>query len=164
MTPARPITIWAIFPGSGTRNGKPAICNIPGTCTGFTDLLGHVIAPYYTTVTATTVSGVNTDPAAYNSLLQFGARANRPTASGAPNRRSAISMSAITRPSRATVNKSFDDIDVKWLTAYRWWDNHGTSVSRGLPYDTTEYVYQVPDYKSCAVGTDRQWQRAGRQA
>ncbi|MDB5735464.1 MAG: hypothetical protein JWN16_2101, partial [Alphaproteobacteria bacterium] len=26
------------FPGSGVRNGKPAICNIPGTCTGFTDL------------------------------------------------------------------------------------------------------------------------------
>ena len=40
------------FPGSGTRNGKPAICNIPGVCTGFTDLLGNVIAPYYTTVTS----------------------------------------------------------------------------------------------------------------
>ena len=36
--------------------GRPSICNIPGTCTGFTDLLGHVIAPYYSDFNARTVN------------------------------------------------------------------------------------------------------------
>ena len=48
----------------------------------------------------------------------------------------------------ATVDKTFDDIDIKWLSAIRWWDNRGTSVGRGLSYDTADYEYMVPDYKS----------------
>ncbi len=52
------------FPGTGSRNGKPAICNIPGTCTGFTDMLGHKINPYLTYNAATnTVGGPTNDPA-----------------------------------------------------------------------------------------------------
>ncbi len=46
------------------------------------------------------------------------------------------------------MNKTFGDIDVKWLSAIRWWDNRGTSVGRGLSYDTANYEYMVPDYKS----------------
>ncbi len=84
------------FPGSGTRNGKPAICNIPGTCTGFTDMLGHKIAPYYTTVTATGASGINTDPPLIIPRLPRW-RASRPMASGAPSRPSATWIPAITR-------------------------------------------------------------------
>ena len=31
------------FVGTALSHGKPSVCNIPGTCLGFTDLLGHVI-------------------------------------------------------------------------------------------------------------------------
>ena len=49
------------FVGTTLATGnKPSICNIPGACVGFTDLLGHQVAPYFTTVTATSASGVNT--------------------------------------------------------------------------------------------------------
>ena len=53
-------------------------------------------------------------------------------------------MSAITRRFPPPSNKSFGDIDVKLLGAYRWFDNLGTSISRGLPYDTTDYDYTIP--------------------
>jgi iron complex outermembrane receptor protein len=135
------------FPGSGTRNGKAAICNIPGSCTGFTDLLGHVIAPYYTSFTATTASGINTDPAAYNSALQSVAREQT---YGFWSTEQTVSNADIGhyRTLSATVDKRFGDLDVKWLAAYRGWDNHGTSVGRGLSYDTAQYIYQVPNYQS----------------
>ena len=135
------------FPGSGLRNGKPAICNIPGSCNGFTDYLGHTVAPYYTTVTATTASGINPAPAAYNSLLQSVAREQTYGFWSTEQAVSDLDVGHYQTVS-ATVNKRFGDISVKWLSAYRWWDNTGTSVSRGLPYDLTEYNYQVPDYKS----------------
>ncbi len=133
------------FPGSGVRNGKPAICNIPGTCTGFTDLLGHKIAPYYTNYL--TGTAVNPDPAAYNALLNSVARAQK---AGFWTTEQTVSNQDVGhyQTVSATVNKRFSDIDVKWLTAYRWWDNRGTSVGRGLPYDTADYEYQVPDYKA----------------
>ena len=136
-----------IFPGSGTRNGKPAICNVPGTCNTFTDLLGHVVGTYYTTVTATSVSGVSTNPNTYNTLL---VAVPREQTEGFWSIEQAVSNQDIGhyQTVSATVNKSFNDIDVKWLTAYRWWDNKGTSISRGLPYDTTTYVYQVPNYSA----------------
>jgi iron complex outermembrane receptor protein len=133
------------FPGSGVRNGKPAICNIPGTCTGFADLLGHKIAPYYTNYL--TGTAVNPDPAAYNALLNSVARAQK---AGFWTTEQTVSNQDVGhyQTVSATVNKRFSDIDVKWLTAYRWWDNRGTSVGRGLPYDTADYEYQVPDYKA----------------
>ncbi len=133
------------FPGSGVRNGKPAICNIPGTCTGFTDLLGHKIAPYYTNYL--TGTAVNPDPAAYNALLNSVARAQKAGFWTTEQTVSNLDVGHYQTLS-ATVNKRFSDIDVKWLTAYRWWDNRGTSVGRGLPYDTADYEYQVPDYKA----------------
>jgi iron complex outermembrane receptor protein len=135
------------FPGSGQRQNRPAICNIPGTCIGFTDMLGHRIEPYYASFTPTTVGPVNSDPRAYNSLLQSIARAQKAgfwTAEQTVNNRDVGHYRTLS----ATVDKSFGDIDVKWLTAYRGWDNYGTSVGRGLPYNTAEYQYQVPDYKA----------------
>lgn len=134
------------FPGSGTRNGKPAICNIPGTCTGFTDLLGHKIAPYYANYL--TGTALNPDPAAYNALLNSVAREQK---AGFWTTEQTVSNADIGhyQTVSATINKHFDDdIDVKWLSAYRWWDNRGTSIGRGLPYDTADYEYMVPDYKS----------------
>lgn len=133
------------FPGSGMRNGKPAICNIPGTCTGFTDMLGHKIAPYYANYL--TGTALNTDPASYNALLNSVAREQK---YGFWSTEQTVSNldSGHYQTVSATVNKRFGDIDVKWLTAYHWWDNRGTSVGRGLPYDTADYEYIVPDYKS----------------
>ena len=44
------------FVGTTLATGnKPSICNIPGGLRGFTDFLGHPVAPYYTTVNATSV-------------------------------------------------------------------------------------------------------------
>ncbi|HEY0265159.1 MAG TPA: TonB-dependent receptor [Rhizomicrobium sp.] len=137
------------FPGSGNRNGKPAICNIPGTCTGFTDLLGHKIDPYLTYSAATnTVGGPTNDPLAYNSLLASVAREQK---AGFWTTEQTVSNADIGhyQTVSATINKRFgDDIEVKWLSAYRWWDNRGTAIGRGLPYDTADYEYIVPDYKS----------------
>jgi iron complex outermembrane receptor protein len=135
------------FVGTAPFRNRPSICNIPGTCSGFTDLLGHVIAPYYTTVTSTTVSGVNTDPAAYNSLLNSIAREQT---YGFWSTEQAVSNLDVGhyQTVSAVADKNLGDVDVKLLTAYRWWDNTGTSVSRGLPYATTIYRYNVPDYQS----------------
>jgi iron complex outermembrane receptor protein len=136
-----------IIPGSGNRFGRPAICNIPGACIGFTDMLGHKIAPYYASYSAAGVGPVNTDPAAYNSLINSVAREQQygfwSTEQTVPNADVGHYQTV-----SATARKSIDDIDIKWLTAYRWWDNTGTSIGRGLPYDTAAYEYQVPDYKS----------------
>ena len=137
-----------IVPGSGTRNGRAAICNIPGACTGFTDLLGRRIEPYYSSFTATTVGAPNpATPANYNSLINSVAREQT---YGFWSTEQAVSNQDVGhyQTVSATVNKSFGDIDVKWLSAYRWWDNRGTSISRGLPYDTADYEYIVPSYKS----------------
>lgn len=135
------------FPASGQRFGRPAICNIPGTCIGFTDLLGRRIEPYYSSFTPTTVGPVNTDPRAYNSLLQSVNRAQQAgfwTAEQTVNNRDVGHYQTLS----ATVDKNFGDLDVKWLTAYRWWDNTGTSIGRGLSYNTAEYQYMVPNYNS----------------
>ncbi|HEY4077098.1 MAG TPA: TonB-dependent receptor [Rhizomicrobium sp.] len=134
------------FPGSGVRNGKPAICNIPGTCTGFTDLLGHRIEPYYANYL--TGTALNPDPRSYNALLNSVAREQK---AGFWTTEQTVSNADIGhyQTVSATINKRIDnDIDVKWLTAYRWWDNRGTAIGRGLPYDTADYEYMVPDYKS----------------
>jgi iron complex outermembrane recepter protein len=133
------------FPGSGTRFGRPAICNIPGTCIGYTDLLGHRIEPYYTDFK--TSFAINPDPASYNALLNSVAREQK---YGFWSTEQAVSNADIGhyQTVSGTVNKDFGDVSVKWLTAYRWWDNRGTSISRGLPYNTADYEYMDPDYKA----------------
>ncbi len=136
-----------IIDGKGNRFGRPAVCNLPGACIGFTDLLGHRIEPYYSSFSAAGVGPVNTDPRAYNSLQQSVAREQK---AGFWTTEQTVSNADVGhyQTLSATVNKSFDDIDVKWLSAYRWWDNTGSSIGRGLPYNTAEYQYQVPAYKS----------------
>ena len=136
------------FVGTTLATGnKPSICNIPGACVGFTDLLGHPVAPYFTTVTATSASGVNTAPAAYNSLLNSVAREQT---EGFWSTEQALSNADVGHyhTVSAVADKMFDDIDVKLLGAYRWFDNFGTSNSRGLPYDTTNFTYGMPNYQS----------------
>src|SRR3954464_3453018 len=54
------------FTGTVASAGRTSICNIPATCVGFTDLRGQVIAPFYNTATATSVSNPNTSPQTYN--------------------------------------------------------------------------------------------------
>ncbi len=136
------------FVGTTPATGnKPSICNIPGACVGFTDLLGHQIAPYFTTVTATSASGVNTAPAAYNSLLNSVAREQ---ADGFWSTEQTLNNADVGHyhTVSATADKLFGDTDVKLTGAYRWFDSFGQSNSRGLSYDTTNFLYQIPDYQS----------------
>ena len=136
------------FVGTTPATGnKPSVCNIPGACTGFTDLLGHQTAPFFTTVTAAGASGVNAAPAAYNSLLNSVAREQK---EGFWSTEQTLSNADVGHyhTVSAVADKTFDDIDVKLLGAYRWFDSFGQSNSRGLSYDTTNFLYQVPGYKS----------------
>jgi iron complex outermembrane receptor protein len=136
------------FVGTTLATGsKPSICNIPAACSGFTDLLGHPIASYYTTVTASGVSGINTAPATYNSLLNSVAREQ---AEGFWSTEQAVSNLDVGhyQTVSATADKQFDDIDVKLIGAYHWFDSTGQAISRGLPYVANIYLYQIPRYQS----------------
>ncbi len=101
-------------------------------------MLGHVIAPYYADYQ--TGTALNTNPASYNALLNSVAREQK---YGFWSTEQTVSNADIGhyQTVSGTVNKDFGDVSVKWLTAYRWWDNHGTSIGRGLPYDTADYEY-----------------------
>ncbi len=131
-------------PASGN---KPSICNIPGTCAGFTDLLGHVIAPYYTNVTATSVGNVNNAAAAYNALL---ASVAREQAYGFWSTEQAVSNSDVGhyQTVAAVADKNLHGVDIKLLSSYRWWDNVGQAISRGLPYATNIFNYAYPKYQA----------------
>ena len=74
------------FVGTTRATGnKPSVCNIPGACVGFTDLLGHPVASYYTTVTAASASGViPSPPPTIRCSIRW--RGNRRMVSGARNR------------------------------------------------------------------------------
>jgi iron complex outermembrane recepter protein len=137
------------FVGTATSGNPPktSICNIPGTCLGFTDLLGHPIAPYYLTSTLTSVSNVNPAPAAYNALLNSLAREQTDGFWSTEQAKSNFSTGHYETLS-ATANKNLGDMDVKLMTAYRTWNNSGTAVSRGQPFETNTYVYNFPDYQS----------------
>jgi iron complex outermembrane receptor protein len=124
---------------------KPSICNIPGTCTGFTDLLGHVITPYYVNyLTGTTVS---TAPTSYNALINSIAREQTygfwSTEQALNNENSGTYQTY-----SAVADKSFGTIDVRLLTAFRTFDNQGLSSGRGLSYVTNIFQYQTPKYRS----------------
>jgi iron complex outermembrane receptor protein len=137
------------FVGTTLATGnKPSICNIPAACAGFTDLLGHPVAPYYTTVTATSVSGVNTAPAAYNSLLASVAREQAEGFWSTEQAESNLDTGHYHTVSAVAEKKLDGDIDVKLLGAYRWLDSSGTAISRGQPYVASVYVYNMPRYKS----------------
>lgn len=125
--------------------GRPSICNIPGTCTGFTDLLGHVVAPYYANyLTGTTV---NTAPAAYNALLNSVARAQE---NGFRSTEQAITNKNIGnyQTYSALADKKLGTLDVRLLAAYRTFDTRGSSAGRGLSYVTNFSRYATPRYRS----------------
>lgn len=125
--------------------GRPSICNIPGTCTGFTDLLGHVVTPYYANyLTGTTVS---TAPGSYNALINSVARGVK---NGFWSTQQAITNGNIGdyQTYSAVADKAFGKVDVRLLTAYRTFQNKGSSAGRGLSYITNIYNYRTPQYRS----------------
>ena len=125
--------------------GRPSICNIPGTCTGFTDLLGHVVTPYYTNYQ--TGTAVSTAPGAYNALLNSVAREQTygfwSTEQAVTNKNTGDYQTY-----SAVADKRFGSIDVRLLTAYRTFDNEGASAGRGLSYVTNINAYRTPKYRS----------------
>lgn len=143
------------FIGTVPSQGRPSVCNIPGSCSvvggvpgqGNTDLLGHYIAPHFLTP-PTTVGGaavVNTDPRAYNSLLNSLARQQAAgfwTTDQAVSSRNYDHVQSVS----GLIDKTFGDINVKLVTGYRWFDTSGVSASRGLPYNVVQTSYAVPDY------------------
>ena len=135
------------FVGTLPSAGRTSICNIPGACVGFTDLLGHPVAPTFLTATATSVSNPNPSPAAYNSLLNSVAREQK---DGFWSTEQAVSSFDIGhyQTYSATANKIFGDTNVKLMAAYRTWDSTGTAVSRGQPFETNTYIYGTPNYQS----------------
>ncbi|HKD47534.1 MAG TPA: TonB-dependent receptor [Rhizomicrobium sp.] len=136
------------FVGTTPATGnKPSICNIPGTCTGFTDFLGHHIAPYFISVNPNSTGVINTSPLAYNALINS---VNRQQAYGFWSTEQTLSNADVGHyhTVSATADKLFGDVDVKLLGAYRWFDSFGSSNSRGLPYDTTNFSYGFPRYQS----------------
>jgi iron complex outermembrane receptor protein len=125
--------------------GKPSICNIPGTCTGFTDLLGHVVSPYYTNYL--TGAEVSTAPGSYNALLNSIAREQ---ARGFWSTEQAVTNenSGDYQTYSAQADKRFGKIDIRLLTAYRTFSNEGASAGRGLSYVTNINAYRTPRYRS----------------
>jgi iron complex outermembrane receptor protein len=137
------------FTGTVASLGRPSICNIPGTCntvggTTFTDLQGHVIAPYYSNVAT---GAISTNPLAYNALLNS---LNRQVgdfwSTDASNDNEDTDHF---QTYSVQVDKIFDNgIDIKYIGSYRTYDSVGIADSRGDPYDTLQTAYQVPDYQA----------------
>lgn len=125
--------------------GRPSICNIPGTCTGFTDLLGHVVTPYYTNYL--TGTAVSTAAGSYNALLNSVARSQT---YGFWSTEQAITNENVGhyRTFSAVADKRVGGIDVRLLTAYRNFDNRGSSAGRGLSYVTNVLAYATPRYRA----------------
>jgi iron complex outermembrane receptor protein len=137
------------FTGTVASLSRPSICNIPGTCntvggTTFTDLQGHVIAPYYSNVAT---GAINTSPLAYNALLNSLARTvNNFWSTDSSNDNEDVDHF---QTYSAQLTKSFDNgIDVKFLNSYRTYDELGIADSRGDPYDTLQTAYRVPNYQA----------------
>lgn len=142
--------------GTVASVGRPSVCNIPGSCTttdgtpgqGFIDLLGRYVAPYFTTPATQTSPGVvNTDPRAYNALLNS---LQRQQAAGFWTMDQAVTPVNYdhVQSVSALIDKDFDDINVHFVVGHRWFDTFGISASRGLPYDVVQTTYAVPNYKA----------------
>ncbi len=125
--------------------GKPSICNIPGTCTGFKDLIGQTITPFYANYL--TGSAPSSALSAYNALLNSVAREQ---GEGFWSTEQAISNYDIGhfQVISASAEKVLGRVNIKLTGAYRWFDAAGDAVSRGLPYVTSVYIYDTPHYRS----------------
>ncbi len=140
------------FVGAVTSLSRPSICNIPGSCTtstaaagtGFTDLQGNYIAPYFTNPTT---GAINTNPQSYNALLNSVARekGNFWTTDSAQTNWDVDHIHTIS----ATIDDThLDNVEIKLLGGYHWMDTEGIAGSRGDPYVTLQYNYDSPGYKS----------------
>ncbi|WP_174275400.1 TonB-dependent receptor [Sphingomonas bacterium] len=138
-------TLGAFTGTTLSAGGRPSICNIPATCIGFTDLLGRVITPYYADYQ--TGAAVSTLPSAYNAALALVARAARRSFWSTEQAINNVDDGRYQTLS-ATIDRTQGAIDVKLLTAYRWWRTDGSSQNRGLPYVTNVFRYRTPDYRS----------------
>ena len=133
---------------AGTVNAagnRPSICNIPGTCTGFTDLRGHTITPYFANYLAG--DAVSTAASSYNALLNSVARQRT---AGFWTTDQAVSNLNHGRfhTLSATADRRFGAVDARLLVAHRWWHTDGSSQNRGLPYVTNVFLYRTPAYAS----------------
>jgi len=135
------------FVGTTKSLGRASICNIPGSCSTFTDLLGHKVDPTFLTVNANTATNPNPSPTAYNSVLNSLARERTYSFWSTEQAVSDVDVGHYQTYS-ATANKRFGDINVKGMAAYRTWDSTGTAVSRGQPFATNIYTYNTPGYES----------------
>jgi iron complex outermembrane receptor protein len=153
------------FTGSVLSAGKASICNIPATCVGFTDLRGQTIAPFYLTATATSVSNPNSSPLTYNTLINSLAR-EQAAGFWTVDQDISSQVQGHYGTYSAIATKSLGDIDIKLMGAYRTFENFGTAVSRGQPFEANTYVYGFPDYQSWqseltvngkALGDKLQW-------
>ncbi len=135
------------FIGTTQSLGRASVCNIPAGCSGFTDLLGHPVAPTFLTFNGTSASNPNPSPAAYNSVLNSLAREQNYGFWSTEQAVSDVDVGHYQTYS-AIANKSLGDTNVKLMAAYRTWDSTGTAVSRGQPFATNIYTYNTPDYES----------------
>ena len=144
-----------VVDGTVLSLGRPPVCNIPTACTasgapagtGLTDLLGRYIAPYYTVVPSGTNPGAtNADPATYNTLFKSLARQRDDfwSMDQAVSSRNIDHVHTVS----ALVEKTFDQVSVKLVSGYRWFDTYNVTASRGLPYDVVQTSYTVPNYKA----------------
>jgi iron complex outermembrane receptor protein len=124
-----------------TPVARPSICNIPMTCNQYTDLDGRIIAPYFSNVATRTV---NTDPRAYNALLNSLARQRSDfwSVDQAVSNYNTGHFQSVS----GTVDKTFGDVSLRVLGGYRWTDTAGRATSRGAPYHNTQFIYSDPDY------------------
>jgi iron complex outermembrane receptor protein len=144
------------FVGTVPSGTRASICNIPGTCPSTTapasgysyiDLLGHPIAPYYLTANAGGVSNVNPSPLAYNATLHQLERARTYGFWSAEQAVSNLDVGHYQTYS-AVADKDLGDVAVRWMAAYRTWDNTGKAISRGLGVETNSYLFNIPNYRS----------------
>jgi iron complex outermembrane recepter protein len=135
------------FIGTTKSLGRASVCNIPAACSGFTDLLGHPVAPTFLTFNANTASNPNPSPAAHNSVLNSLAREQTYGFWSTEQAGSDVDVGHYQTYS-AIANKSLGDTNVKLMAAYRTWDSTGTAVSRGQPFATNIYRYDTPNYQS----------------
>ncbi|SFR77772.1 TonB-dependent receptor [Sphingomonas jatrophae] len=134
------------FVGSVNAAGnRPSICNIPGTCTGFTDLLGRQITPYFADFPQGRT--VSTAPTAYNALLSSVDRAARAgfwTTEQAISNRNKGRYSTLSAEATGRIGGT----EARLLVARRNFATRGSSQNRGLPYVTNVFLYETPRYRS----------------
>ena len=160
MTPARPITTWAIFVGTVPSAGRTSICNIPGHLRRLHRSArpgDRALLPDRRPRPASPIPIPRRRPT-MRCCIRW--RASRSTASGPPSRTSPISAPGHYQTYSATANKSFGDIDVRLmarLSHLRQYRHRG----QPRPAFRNQHLHlQFPQLSILAVGTDRQRQGA----